>query len=239
MVAGQEKKGERAEHGKRVDPFQEQFGGRQPLIETVLELIGDKDFRDAVVIQGVAGSGKSSSTLRLAWELVRQGLRPIRIELKHLQMDRSIEDALPEAVWLTDDKRSPLVAKVNFGRDLFLRDDIFNESVLFRGATICPYVLILDGWDELSIGAAGSFRQKVEDVLRAVRYKFLSGRGFPVRVVLAGRPTEAIEKSNFLVSETSVFSRCVIFRLNQLEIFVWKVKRLPVRLRNKLPRTGV
>lgn len=74
---------------KPVDPFNEVYGGRRPLVDTVLDLIADKNFRDAIVIQGVAGSGKSTSTLRLAVELRRRGLQPIRIELKHLDARES------------------------------------------------------------------------------------------------------------------------------------------------------
>jgi hypothetical protein len=185
------RKGEREERGERIDPFSQSFGGRLPLIGTVLELIADKDFRDAVVIQGVAGSGKSSSTLRLAWELVREGLRPIRIELKHLDCsdDAPVEEALPQAVQLTSTDRDPQAVSLVFGPDLFLDGKIFDQHILFRGARICPYVLILDGWDEITVGASEGYQQRVERMLAAVRKKFLDQRAFPVRVLLAGRPT--------------------------------------------------
>ena len=112
------KKSQRGEGGEPVDPFKEENGGRHPLVKTVLYLIADPEFRDAIVLQGVAGSGKSSLTLRLAWELVRQGLRPIRIELKHLDSRESavIDEALPEAVQLTNRERHPGADALNSAR---------------------------------------------------------------------------------------------------------------------------
>lgn len=70
---------------ERVDPFLEKFGGRHPLGETVLGFLGDPNFRDAIVVQGPAGAGKSAFTLWLCAELVRQGLRPIRVLLRDLR----------------------------------------------------------------------------------------------------------------------------------------------------------
>jgi hypothetical protein len=44
-----------------LDPFDEQNGGRADLLQTVTDYIGKPDFRDAIVVQGPAGSGKSSA----------------------------------------------------------------------------------------------------------------------------------------------------------------------------------
>ncbi len=218
-------KSQRGEGGKPVDPFKEENGGRHPLIETVLMLIADPDFRDAIVLQGVAGSGKSSLTLRLAWELVRQGLRPIRIELKDLDSRESavIEEALPAAVHLTSHERDSSANTLTFGKALFLENSIFHEGVLFRGTKICPYVLILDGWDEISVGASEGYQQRVERMLEGVRRFFLEQRAFPVRVILTGRPTQAIEASKFLRDATR-FLTVRDLSPEQLELYVNKVK---------------
>ena len=186
------------------DPFSEKHGGRKPLLDTLLDLISDPKLKDAIVIQGPAGAGKSSITLRLCWELVSQGLRPVRIALKDLDSreSKSIDEALPEAVRIDDPQRTPGTERQFFGSGLFLKNSIFDESIQFRGARICPYVLILDGWDEISIGAAGGYQQQVERMLRDIRQMFLERRSVPVRVILTGRPTEAIEKSKFLRKET-------------------------------------
>ena len=76
--------------GEKFDAFSEKFGGRQPLLETVLEYLRDPKFNDAVVIQGVPGSGKSSFTLRLANALRREGLRPLRIRLRFLDLKKDL-----------------------------------------------------------------------------------------------------------------------------------------------------
>lgn len=217
--------GEHRSGQETIDPFSEKHGGRHPLVETVLDLLADADFKDAIVLQGVAGSGKSSLTLRLAWELVRQGLRPIRVELKQLDTsDRiSIEESLPEAVFLTEPDRSPDATEVTFGKTLFLDGEIFKEHVLFRGARICPYVLILDGWDEISIGASEGYQQRVERMLSDLRRRYLEHRGVPLRIILAGRPTDAIEASKFLRSDTRILT-VRNFSPGQLEEYVERVR---------------
>ena len=50
-----------------IDPFveTEESGGRESLLHAVLDLMADQTYRDAIVIQGVAGSGKLTFTLRL------------------------------------------------------------------------------------------------------------------------------------------------------------------------------
>jgi uncharacterized protein YjbI with pentapeptide repeats len=191
-----------------LDPFQEQHGGRQPLIETILSLIAGSTFTEAIVVQGTAGAGKSSMTLRLCYELVRQGLRPIRIELKDLDTREStpVAEALPSAVRLTDKDRDPDADALYFGKGLFLGKRIFDEHVLFRGTKICPYVLILDGWDEISISASRGYQQQVDRMLADVRQEFLERRAFPVRVILTGRPTDAVEKSRFLYQKTEILT---------------------------------
>lgn len=219
------KKGQRGEASEPVDPFNEKYGGRHPLVETVLDLLAERDFRDAIVLQGIAGSGKSSLTLRLAWELVQQGLRPIRIELKHLDSRESaaIEEALPEAVHLTSHERDPGADALTFGEGLFLKGSIFNEHVLFRGTKICPYILILDGWDEISVGASEGYQQRVERMLEGVRREFLEPRAVPVRVIITGRPTQAIEASKFLRDATRILT-VRNFSPDQLENYVQKMK---------------
>ncbi len=211
--------------GERVDPFDEQHGGRHPLVTTILDLIADPSFKDAIVIQGVAGSGKSSLTLRLAWEMVRLGLRPIRVELKHLDTRESsaIEEALPEAVHLTEEERTPEADQLVFGKELFLDGAIFKENIRVRGTKICPYVLILDGWDEISVGASEGYQQQVERMLKDVRREFLEQRGFPVRVILTGRPTDAVEGSKFLRDDTRLLTLRNLSS-TKLEDYVGKVR---------------
>lgn len=188
---------------KLEDPFSEKSGGRHPLLETVLEYLANKDFKDLIIIQGVAGAGKSSFTIRLSAKLVELGLCPIRIRLKDLRLDRHISETLPLAVNCKDD-RYPSFEKILFPRDLFLDGNIFNESFDFewgsKTAKICRYVLILDGWDEISLSASEGLKTRVNRLLENVRNEFLhNNRSVPVRVILTGRPSETITDPESLV----------------------------------------
>jgi hypothetical protein len=198
---------------KALDPFVEKNGGRETLIETVLRLMADKDFDDAIVIQGVAGSGKSTFTLRLCSELVRRGLRPIRVRLNDLPLDESpaILPALARALRYYDSDRSPH-GTGDFpllGDDPFRDGAVFNDQVTFTHgewtAPISRYVLILDAWDELTVGVSGNLHDRVELVLRRVRSEFLT-RPPHIRVILTGRPSAAVEESGFLRPETRVLT---------------------------------
>ena len=65
----------------KKDPFKEkdECGGREPMLDTVLSLIGDPDFSDLINIQAGPGAGKSAFTYRLASQLIDEGLQPIII----------------------------------------------------------------------------------------------------------------------------------------------------------------
>lgn len=192
----------------RSDPFDERCGGRFSLIDSVLKLIGDKEFKDAIIVQGPAGSGKSAFTLRLSVELLRQGLYPVRIRFRDLMLQFiNIEDALPEAVrfWDMEDRSGELPkARPN---ELFLDFSIFDQSVKFGDATICPWVLILDGWDEVSIAAQKGFAVRVNEILTQVYDRFITrGNRPPVRVILTGRPSDAVMSSSFIKRQTKLLT---------------------------------
>ena len=204
-----------------LDPFEERNGGRHPLLAEVLELLGDPNYDDAIVIQGAAGSGKSAFTLRLAAALTDEGLRPIRVRLRHLALDRHVRDALPRAVGLA---RPGQRARVRRPRDLFCEGDVFREEVTFGSASICPYVLILDGWDELDLASTVDLRQQVETMLEQVRSEYLMGTSVPIRVVLTGRPSQLVAESRFLRRETAVLTLRP-FHPTQLESYIEGVRR--------------
>jgi len=218
---------------ERVDPFSERWGGRQSLGETVLGLLGDPSFRDAIVVQGPAGAGKSAFTLWLCAELVRQGLRPIRVLLRDLRLDRArpISEALAQAVRLTEEAYLPEGLPYPRPEDLFQQGQIFRERVRFGQAVICPYVLILDGWDEISVSVSEGFKIRLDRMLENLRTEFLQQtRDVPVRVILTGRPSTAVTDSSFLLRRTPVLT---IRSLNpsQLQDFVG---RLSTRLKTTL-----
>jgi uncharacterized protein YjbI with pentapeptide repeats/KaiC/GvpD/RAD55 family RecA-like ATPase len=207
----------------KFDPFSEKFGGRYPLLETVLEYLGDPQFNDAVVIQGAAGCGKSSFTLRLANALRREGLRPLRIRLKFLNLKKNLSEALANVVMQPEEEENPDLERLPHCSDPFMNDSIFQERTQFREAEICPYVVILDGWDEISVAVNEGFEIEVHRMLKSVREQFLRRRAVKVRVLVTGRPSAAVERAQFLRDETPVLT---IREYNpiQLKSYATKVK---------------
>ncbi len=186
-----------------LDPFDERNGGRHGLLGRVFRWLGDPGYDDAIVIQGAAGSGKSAFTLRLAQALLEQGLRPIRVRLRNLVLDRHVSESIPRAVALAPAGQR---ARVRRPKDLFCDGDIFREEVGFGRASICPYVLILDGWDELDLATTVDLRQRVEAMLEQVRAEYLVGTSVPIRVILTGRPSQLVAESRFLRNDTVVLT---------------------------------
>lgn len=186
-----------------LDPFVEANGGRRPLLAELMRWLGDPGYDDAIVLQGVAGSGKSAFTLRLTQALLREGLRPIRVRLRNLVLDRHVSESVPRAVPLS---LSGERARVRRPKDLFCDGDIFREEVTFGDASICPYVLILDGWDELDLASTVDLRQRIEAMLEQVRAEYLAGTSVPIRVILTGRPSQLVSESRFLRRDTVVLT---------------------------------
>lgn len=207
--------------GRHVDPFNEQFGGREPLLNSVMDLIGDGNFRDAIVIQGAAGSGKSTFTLRLSAELLRVGLRPIRIRLKDLRLDLHVRDAIPLALRLGESPEDQTPGQVS-ADDIFLSGGIFREHITYGATQVCPYVLIFDGWDEVSVSATEGFRVRVARMLDQIRSEYVLRVGPPIRIILTGRPSADVSESNFLRERTPIFTVRPLSR-EQLEEFVWRL----------------
>ncbi len=92
----------------RQDPFSDKLE-RHNLLDTVVDTLSNRSYRDILFIQGSAGSGKSTFTLRLCAALVKAGLTPIRVELKHLdaRLDVPVEDALVRALEINSSSRFP------------------------------------------------------------------------------------------------------------------------------------
>jgi hypothetical protein len=174
---------------EKIDPFLESYGGRYPLLDTVMELIADPKFNDAIIIQGIAGAGKSSFTLKLCDELIENGFRPLRIRLRDLDLSGPVSESLPQALKFKDEEGYYPFTPPQRPDDLFLGNKIFKEKKLFRGTEVCHYVLILDGWDEITLGVTEGFKIRVDKMLEQIRSEYLTNRDLPIRVILTGRPT--------------------------------------------------
>jgi hypothetical protein len=196
-----------------LDPFQEQNGGRKDLLSVVMKHIEDPNFRDGIVLQGAAGSGKSSFTLHLCDHLLESGLTPIRIRFRDLSFGpgTALLDALNDAL-STEDLHDPeyetrQAYPVSHPREV-LTAELLEEKIPFgrNQVQICPYVLILDGWDELSISARGAFRERLQQFLEDVRSQLLSRSNRRVRVVITGRPSANEGQASFMHNSTPLLT---------------------------------
>ena len=217
---------------QRVNPFSKSFGGRTALLAKVIELIGDRELDDAIIIQGTAGAGKSAFTLHLCAELRSRFLRPIKIRMRDLSLDPRVS--------LLDDVSLALVQ--NSGDDDFDATtqprtsaadvdftNILNKSIRFGTALISPFVFIFDGWDEISISASEGFRIRIEKTLEAVRRQLLSGHVHRIRVILTGRPSVDVNEAKFLKDKTPVLT-IRPFTHQQLDRFVGKLMQHKVSI---------
>ncbi|MCP4352340.1 MAG: hypothetical protein GY795_43330, partial [Desulfobacterales bacterium] len=103
------------------DPFNAQNGGRYNLLDKVMEQVENPDYNDLIIIQGVAGSGKSSFTLHFARELIKRGLRPVRIRLKLFDFDKlgsDIYSALSQSIEPSEISRKEV-----------LNSELFDEKI--------------------------------------------------------------------------------------------------------------
>jgi uncharacterized protein YjbI with pentapeptide repeats len=185
---------------------------RVSLYDAVIGTFGDRSYRELLFVQGPAGSGKSSFTLALAASLIRAGMTPLRVELKHLDSrpDLPLLDALARALECSDTARFPdrprfLAQSSDYERDFI---QLFDEEVTFQGLSVCPYVLILDGLDELPLSGNHNYLERLRRLLSDLKETLIRRRepAFPVRVLLAGRPSDFLEQAGVLAPKTRVLS---------------------------------
>ena len=205
----------------KCDPFAENNGGRQDLVQAVIDQMKRPDFKDAIVVQGVAGSGKSAFTLKLANRLLDEGLHPVRVRVKDLRrFEDDVYQALSEAILVQD---PGTVARFQRPGSALLDGRVFDTGIDFGQAHIASTVLILDGWDELTIAGSQSFRDRLKDLLPRLRDRLLRRPGqLPIRVILTGRPSPDLEGSSFLLDDTPIFTLRHI-RPDQLEAYANKL----------------
>lgn len=226
---GQPSSGRRAanaEEERPKNPFSERDGERRLLLDTVKSLIGDPHLREPIIVQGIAGSGKSSFTLKLCADLQSLGLVPILIRFKDIRLDKQvhISEVLPQAVRLNDSVRSPGVGRTTPG-DLFRKGEIFGENGSGEYSHISRYVLILDGWDEISVANEG-FKKRIERMLEQIRGEYVDNHALPLplRLVITGRPTAEVNSSGFLHSNTPILTLRPL-NPDHLQTFIGKLTR--------------
>ncbi len=191
-----------------VTPKGQYVGKPELLLQHVMLKLKSSKTKDAIIIMGAAGSGKSSFTLRLCTKLIEEGLIPIRVLMQDLLFNIDIEDAILKAIqfpileerackWPIQDIKTALVRQKN---------KIFNQTIHLGNTMICPYVFIMDGWDDLETSYDKSFADCLGLLLNKIYYRFLHpSEASPVRVILTGRPSRAIAESGFLKQDTPVF----------------------------------
>jgi hypothetical protein len=201
------------------DPFDESNGGRTSIIEAVMRLVLDPGFREAIVVQGPAGSGKSAFTLRLADELEARGLRAVRLRFRDMRLathDR-VDEMFTDAVRVGPESE---VAPAPV-RELF-DDTRLRETVQIANTTLCRWVFILDGWDEVSLAGSAGYQAQLRTWLPRIREFLVRRTGAPVRLVITGRPSLEVKDSGFLGRDTPVLTLRLI-RPDQLRAFADKV----------------
>ena len=184
------------------DPFDERQGGRRPLIKAVTDFILQPNFRDAVVVQGPAGAGKSAFTLRLAQALEPSNLRGVRLRFRDMRLAThdSVDEMLADALRVGPESEQPPVPM----KDLF-DETRLRETVTIGNTTLCRWVFILDGWDEVSLAGSAGYQAQLRTWLPKIR-EFLKRPGAPIRLVITGRPSVELKESGFLHKDTPVLT---------------------------------
>lgn len=184
---------ESIQKGAEIDPFEESSAERMDLLEATLDWLQKEKRPEFLVIQGTPGSGKSSFTIRLAVKLIEQGYQPIRVRLRDLGMG--------------DDPIAEIAKNV-------LRVDAANlEQALELDQT--KAVLILDGWDELTLVANQNLVDRVGTFLESIRSGVLVRWQGRVPVILTGRPTKAVTCTRNMTAFTRILT---IYRFTPIQL---------------------
>lgn len=207
----------------KTDPFQEkeESGGRQPMLDTVLEFIADPVFSDLIAIQAGPGAGKSAFALRLASTLINEGLQPILVKFGDLRLSSfsNVSELLDDAIRIGfSDEESP-------NPDSEIISGLLEERMKFRQADICKTVIILDGWDEVSLTGNESFKAQLSTWLPKIRDYFIHKRGAKVRMILTGRPSGEVSHSGVLRKATPLLTMRPM-RPEQFQQYAEKISQL-------------
>ena len=206
----------------KKDPFKEddECGGRKPMLDTVLSLMGDPNFSDLITIQAGPGAGKSAFTYRLANQLIDYGLQPIIIKFKDLRLSNfsRVDELLDDAIrigFADEDSPNP---------DTKIISTLLEERVKFHQADVCKTVIILDGWDEVSLTGNVSFKAQLSTWLPKIRDYFIEKRGINRRLILTGRPSNEVSLSGVLRKTTPLLTMRAM-RPEQLQQYAENIAR--------------
>ena len=190
--------------GRKValDPFKEKNGGRVSLLAAVMRFVTDAKFRDAVVVQGPAGAGKSAFTLRFASDVESRGLHAVRLRFRDMRLStfNRVEQMLADAVRIGPESEERPVPEQELFDEARLR-----ETASVDGTTLCKWVFILDGWDEVSLAGSAGYQAQLRTWLPKIR-EFFKRSGPQVRVIITGRPSAELKESGFLFDDTPVLT---------------------------------
>jgi hypothetical protein len=197
--------------------------GRRPantrrvgLRETVVRLLRARDFVDMILIEAPPGYGKSAFTLYLTDYLYGHGLLPLRIRIRDLaSIDKQgIWEALESRIaWRPAEEQSnPIFRGFTRNKAPFDGGSIFSTSCDYGEAEICPYVLILDGWDEVAAGSGAEYRDRLRTLLLEIRRIFIDRQdertsgAAQIRVILTGRSGDDLLPDEVLTRGVRVLS---------------------------------
>jgi hypothetical protein len=145
--------------------------------------------------------------------------------LRDVVLGKEFYSQLGEALSYQDDGYLQTRERFVLGADPLRGGAVFNEQLRYASALMCPYVLILDGWDEISVAVSEGFRQRVKELLLRIRSELLRPGGPTIRVILTGRPSDAIDECTEFFRDTTPVLTIRTLRPSQLPVYAELLRR--------------
>jgi hypothetical protein len=187
--------------GSELNPLDERSAPRTDLLAATLDWLQKENHQEFLVIEGSPGSGKSSFTIRLSVKLDELGYQPIRVRLRDLGRKADDEPIAEIAKKILEVNPTEL------------------EYALEHNQTRA--VLILDGWDELTLLPDQNLINRVGNFLDSIRSAVLDRWKGRVPVILTGRPTKAVTTARNMTEKTRILT---IYRFSPTQLRDYLVK---------------